>query len=223
MGTGGRAGGGVDTPHCTGAPAPNGPLVHTPNASPPGGANPPAGVEAPAVNIPASQWPRSASRKATARISSRGDKEPLRPLFHNPSREPGSVIAPHNSAPARTTVTHFVHLPRECGALPSPPRRGGAVLQPNHDSIVHTPHASPPGHARPPPAVEATSANHTRVLRDTRGLRRRWRLRFQRSRLSVRWRGFASPAAAYQDGAQRFPRLRKWLHTPVAVRGGRPP
>ena len=26
MGTGGRAGGGVDTPHCTGAPAPNGPL-----------------------------------------------------------------------------------------------------------------------------------------------------------------------------------------------------
>ena len=69
----------------------------------------------------------------------------------------------------------------------------------------------------------ATSANHTRVLRDTRGLRRRWRLRFQRSRLSIRWRGFASPAAAYQGGVQRFPRLRKWLHTPVAVRGSRPP
>ena len=53
---------------------------------------------------------------------------------------------------------------------------------------------------RPPKALAATSANHTRVLRDTRGLRRRWRLRFQRSRLSVRWRGFASPAAAYQGG-----------------------
>ena len=176
VGTGGRAGGGVGTPHCTGAPAPNGPLVHTPNASPPGGANPPAGVEAPAVNIPASQWPRCASRKATARICSRGDKEPLRPLFHNPSREPGSVIAPHNSAPARTTVTHFVHLPRECAALPSPPRRGGRC--PSAEPRFHRahttressgtreasaggrgdlgePHASPPGHARPAAAVAA--------------------------------------------------------------------
>ena len=143
----------MDTPHCTGAPAPNGPLVPTPNASPPGGANPPAGVEAPAVNIPASQWPRCASRKATARICSRGDKEPLRPLFHNPSREPGSVIAPHNSAPARKTVSHFVHLPRECGALPSPPRRGWGGLPFSRTAIPSCPHP-------------------TRVLRDTRGLRR---------------------------------------------------
>ena len=63
----------------------------------------------------------------------------------------------------------------------------------------------------------------TRVIRGTRGLRRRWRLRFQRNRLSARCRGFASPAAAYQGGAQRFPRVCKWLRAPVAVRGARPP
>ena len=108
--------------HCTGAPASNGPILFLSNDSF-------------AAMLPfTASWPPACgacpvslytSRKATARICSRGDKELLRPPFHNPSREPGSVIAPHNSAPARTTVTHFVHLPRECAALPCPPRREG--------------------------------------------------------------------------------------------------
>ena len=148
VGTGGRAGGGVDTPHCTGAPAPNGPLVSFRRFSHLAGCNLAAGC-------------------ATARQMS------------HPARPGG-----HDSDDSRIWLAAVWLLAVQLRHY------GKQGFQGRHK----------------PTATKCETS-----------------LRFQKSRLSVRCRGFASPAAAYQDGAQRFPHLRKWAHTPVAVRGSRPP
>ena len=179
MGTGGRAGDGVDNPHCTGAPAPNGPLVHTPNASPPGGANPPAGVEAPAVNIPASQWPPPppTTNKDVWGNSSSG----LSGFFcrtRPPQRRP--ILEPYALSPLPLPTAQnpcsFIpsSLPLGPRCLPCseafPTARGRIATSPNACGRIPHPRVPRP----PPPRARRHHRHLRRSVEEGRRLRRGW-------------------------------------------------
>ena len=147
MGTGGRAGGGVDTPHCTAAPAPNGPLVSFRRSSHLAGCN-------------------LASGCATARQMS----HPARPGGHDSDdsriwlaavwllavqlRHYGKQEFQGRHKPTATKGEIPLLSPAPRG-LCAPSVPGAAKASAGGCGDLREPHASPPGHARPAAAVAA--------------------------------------------------------------------